>query len=187
MVANGGSRHKIGFDILPVMKPDSASPSRRRLLFLAAATSLPLFGLMRGSLRLSAQDEAQDESGFPEGFDAVEVAPLSHTVLFENAIVRVLQVVVAPGTREPMHHHRWPSMFINWVTGGRSGHIRIYHGDGTIHDVPSRETPVSPGSWRIQWMKPEPMHSIENLETANSAATLPKNPPTIRVEFKFAG
>jgi hypothetical protein len=169
------------------MKPDSAFPSRRRLLFLAAASSLSLFGFMRGSRLLNAQDKAPDKAGFPDGFDAVQVAPQSHTVLFENAIVRVLQVVVAPGTREPMHHHRWPSMFINWVTGGRSGHIRIYHVDGSIHDVPSHETPVSPGSWRIQWMKPEPMHSIENLETAESAATLPKNPPTIRVEFKVAG
>jgi len=31
------------------------------------------------------------------------------------------------------------------------------------------------------------MHSIENVETPESAATLPKKPPTIRVELKFAG
>jgi hypothetical protein len=57
---------------------------------------------MRGALRV----DAQDKTGFPEGFDAVGAAPQSHKVLFENAIVRVLQVQVAPGTKEPMHHHR---------------------------------------------------------------------------------
>jgi hypothetical protein len=50
---------------------------------------------MHGSLRLNAQDKA----GFPEGFDAVEAAPQSHRVLYENAFVRVLQVQVAPGPK----------------------------------------------------------------------------------------
>ena len=138
---------------------------------------------MRGPLRL----HAQDKTAFPDGFDAVEAAPQSHKILFENSIVRVLQVEVAPGTKEPMHHHRWPSIFINWDPGGRTGHIRIYHADGSVHDAPSRETSVSPGVWRVKWMKPEAMHSIENLETQKSTAALPKKPPTIRVEFKYSG
>jgi hypothetical protein len=163
------------------VKPDIAFTSRRRLLFLAGISSI--FGLVRGSLRLNAQDK----TGFPDGFDAVVAAPQSHKVLFENAIVRVLQVQVAPGTKEPMHHHRWPSIFLNWDTGGRTGHIRIYHADGSVHDVPSQEMPVSPGAWHVTWLKPEPMHSIENVETAESTATLPKKPPTVRVEFKYAG
>src|ERR1700678_4559553 len=95
------------FGILRAMKPDKASSSRRRFLFLAGISSLPIFALMRGALV-----DAQDKTGFPEGFDAVEAAPQSHK--FENAIVRVLQVEVAPGTKEPMHHHRWPSMFLLW-------------------------------------------------------------------------
>ncbi|MGB8481870.1 MAG: hypothetical protein WCE63_23975 [Acidobacteriaceae bacterium] len=163
------------------MKLGTASSSRRRFLRLAGMSSLPVFGFMRGALRA----EGQDKTDFPEGFDAVEAAPQSHTVLFENSIVRVLQVVVAPGTREPMHHHRWPSIFLNWDIGGRSGHIRIYHADGSIHDVPSRETPIHPGFWRVTWMKPEPMHSIENLESPDSSVTLPQRPPTVRVEFKY--
>ncbi len=170
-------------DILHAMNSDSAVPSRRKLLFLAGISPIPLVGLLPGSLRLNAQDK----TGFPDGFDAVEAAPQSHKVLFENAIVRVLQVEVAPGTKEPMHHHRWPSIFLIWDTGGRTGHIRIYRADGSVHDVPSREMPISHGSWRVTWLKPEPMHSIENVETPESAATLPKRPPVIRVEFKFAG
>lgn len=165
------------------MKPDRAFSSTRRRLFLTGISAAPIFAIMRGSLRL----DAQEKTGFPEGFDAVAVAPQSHKVLFENAFVRVLQVQVAPGTKEPMHHHRWPSFFLLWDTGGRTGHIKIFHLDGSVHDVPSRETPVSPGSWLVTWLKPEPMHSIENVETSESAATLPKKPPTIRVELKFAG
>jgi predicted metal-dependent enzyme (double-stranded beta helix superfamily) len=135
----------------------------------------------------SSRLDAQDKTGFPEGFDAAEAAPQSHKVLFENAFVRVLQVQVAPGTKEPMHHHRRPSMFLVWDTGGRTEHIRISHADGSVHDLPSRETPVSPGSWRVTWLNPEPMHSIENVETPESVATHPNRPPTVRVEFKFAG
>ena len=124
------------------MKPDRAFSSTRRRLFLTGISSVPIFPFMRGSLRL----DGQDKTVFPEGFDAVKAAAQSHNVLFENAFVRVLQVEVAPGTKEPMHHHRWPSIFVIWDTGGRTGHIRIYHADGSVHDVASRETPVTPGS-----------------------------------------
>jgi hypothetical protein len=71
-------------------------------MLLAGISSIPVFGLIRNTLPLYAQDKA----GFPDGFDAVQAAPESHKVLFENTFVRVLQVQVAPGTREPMHHHR---------------------------------------------------------------------------------
>jgi hypothetical protein len=165
------------------MKPDRAFSLTRRRLFLTGISSVPIVALMRGCLQLNAQDK----TGFPEGFDAVEVAPQSHKVLYENAFVRVLQLQVAPGTKEPMHHHRWPSFFLVWDTGGRTEHNKIFHHDGSVHDVQSRETPVSHGSWLVIWLKPEPMHSIENLETPESAATLPKKPPTIPVELKFAG
>lgn len=169
--------------ILRSMNSDRAFFSRRRLLLLAGISSVPFLGVMRGSSRL----DAQEKTSFPEGFDAVEAAPQSHKVLFENALVRVLQVQVAPATKEPMHHHRWPSMFLVWDTGGRTEHIRIVHADGSVHDIPSRDKPVSPGAWRVTWLNPEPMHSIENMETAQSAATVCNRPPTVRVELKFAG
>ncbi len=160
------------------MKPDQASFSRRWFVLFAG-----MWSAVGASLRLSAQSKP----GFPEGFDAVQAAPESHKVLFENAFVRVLQVRVAPGAKEPMHHHQWPSIFLNWDAGGRTGHQRIYHADGSVHDIPSQERPLAPGVWRVQWMEPEPMHSIENLETSESAKSLPQRPPTVRVEFKFLG
>jgi hypothetical protein len=55
------------------------------------------------------------------------VAPKSHRVLFENAFVRVLEVIVAPGTTEPMHHHRWPSLFPVWDSGRADGAHSVLH------------------------------------------------------------
>ena len=73
----------------------------------------------------------QDKSRFPDGFDAVQAAPNSHKVIFENEFVRVLEVTVPPpGTTEPMHHHRWPSFFLDWDTGGGRPHIRYHRPDG---------------------------------------------------------
>ncbi len=126
----------------------------------------------------------QSKGDFPAGFDAVVAAPNSHKVIFENELVRVLEVTIpAAGSTEPMHHHRWPSFFLEWDTGGGSPHIRYHRGDGSVTDQPGSEAPVHAGKWSVQWMKPEPMHAIE-------VVSLPKNggnagdPPLIRVEIK---
>jgi len=123
----------------------------------------------------------QNKADFPEGYDAPQAAPNSHKVIFENALVRVLEVTVPPaGTTEPMHHHRWPSFFLSWDTGGTTPHVRYHRGDGSVTDQPSRTEPEHPGVWRIQWMKPEPMHAIETVENARRAP----GPPLLRVEIK---
>lgn len=127
----------------------------------------------------------QDKSDFPDGYDAVQAAPQTHKVIFENAFVRVLEVSVPPaGTTIPMHHHRWPSFFLDWDTGGATPHIRYHRADGSVTDQPSRRLPVHPGSWSVRWMKPEPMHAIEVVENPESAANLPKGPPSLRIEIK---
>jgi hypothetical protein len=47
---------------------------------------------------------AADAGQFPRGFDAVEAAPARHRVVFENSLVRVLEVSIpAAGKSEPMH------------------------------------------------------------------------------------
>ena len=126
---------------------------------------------------------AQNKSEFPDGYDAVQAAPNSHHVIFENEFVRVLEVTVpAPGSTEPMHHHRWPSFFLDWDTGGPTPHVRYHHGDGTITDQPSINNVVHPGSWRIHWMKPEPLHAIEVISRPQAN---PSEPPLLRVELKF--
>ncbi len=127
----------------------------------------------------------QDKSGFPDGFDAVQAAPNSHKVIFENEFVRVLEVTMpTPGNTEPMHHHRWPSFFLDWDTGGGSPHIRYHRPDGSVRDSPGTEEPAHSGTWSVHWMKPEPMHSIEVVEMPKSAVLLPGAATSLRIEIK---
>ena len=35
-----------------------------------------------------------------------------HRVLFENDSLRVIEVTLEAGDEEPVHHHRWPSVFV---------------------------------------------------------------------------
>lgn len=124
---------------------------------------------------------AANVNGFPDGYDAVQAAPGSHKVIFENALVRVLQVTVPPeGKTEPMHHHRWPSFFLEWDTGGKSPHIRYHTPDG-VRDSPGHEEPVHAGRWRVRWMQPEPMHAIESVERPASGTD---EPSLLRIEIK---
>jgi hypothetical protein len=129
---------------------------------------------------------AQEPQSWPDELDAVRAAPRSHKVLFENAVVRVLEVRVPPGTKEPFHQHRLPSIFIERDAGGPIRSSRYFNQDGKMtRDTPRTVNPVKhPPEWRIQWMKPELLHAIENTETIESARTLPWRPATLRVEFK---
>jgi hypothetical protein len=123
----------------------------------------------------------QSEVDFPQGYDAVTAAPGSHRVIFENALVRVLEVAMPlPGKTEPMHHHHWPGFFLDWDVGGKSPHIRYHQPGNIVRDVPSQDSPVHPGHWSVHWMKPEPMHAIETVENYYS----PSDPPSVRVEIK---
>jgi hypothetical protein len=163
--------------ILRAMKSSKRVASVRSI-WLVAAMVASLLALLAGHSYLYGQDK----SDFPDGFDAVQAAPNSHKVIFENALVRVLEVTVPYArTTEPMHHHRWPSFFLDWDTGGASPHIRYHRADGSVQDQPSRVEPMHAGAWSIHWMKPEPMHSIEVVEK-------PKNPPgeptSLRIEIK---
>jgi len=143
----------------------------------------PLAAVLLGLGVLGSGVLAQDKSAFPDGYDAVQAAPLSHKVIFENALVRVLQVSVpAPGTTEPMHHHRWPGFFLEWDTGGRTPHVRYHRGDGSVQDQPSRDAPAHPGRWSVQWMKPEPLHAVEGVESYPREG----QPPLLRIEIKVS-
>ena len=55
---------------------------------------------------------ASDPSTWDPALDAVAAAPAHHRVLFENDRLRVLEVTLEPNDEEPVHHHRWPSVFV---------------------------------------------------------------------------
>jgi len=65
---------------------------------------------------------------WPDSLDAVVAAPGSHRVVLENELTRVLEVMIAPGEREPEHTHRWPSVMVVH----RPARIRYYSGDGHL-------------------------------------------------------
>ena len=126
---------------------------------------------------------SQDKAAFPDGYDAMQAAPNSHKVIFENEFVRALEVTVPPsGSTIPMHHHRWPSFFLSWDTGGKSPHILYHRADGSVIDQTSTLSPVHPGSWSIDWMKPEPMHSMEVVDNPETTPT--HTPSDLRIEIK---
>jgi hypothetical protein len=151
---------------------------KRRIIAVAIGSVLTLFAWHFYAY-------GQDKTQFPDGYDAVQTAPNSHKVIFENEFVRVLEVTVPPpGNTIPMHHHRWPSFFLDWDTGGGSPHIRYHRGDGSVVDQPSHEEPVHPGRWSVSWMKPEPMHAIEVMDKPKSDVALPGQPPSLRIEIK---
>src|SRR5580698_3056105 len=111
---------------------------------IMAGTITIAFVIFAGHFYLHAQDKA----GFPDGYDAVQAAPNSHKVIFENTFVRVLEVIVPPpGSTVPRHHHRWPSLVLDWDTGGASPHVRYHGADGTVRDIPSKVTPLHAGVW----------------------------------------
>jgi hypothetical protein len=102
--------------------------------------------------------------------DAVAAAPLSHKVLIENADVRVLDVTVAPHSREPMHTHVWPSV------------MYVYQAASIRYSTPTDagEPSLPPANWKPapRLLKPEDLHSVENLGDTPFHA--------IRIEFKLA-
>ena len=56
--------------------------------------------------------QASDPATWDPALDAVAAAPHHHKVLFENDRLRVLEVTLDPQDEEPVHHHRWPSVFV---------------------------------------------------------------------------
>jgi hypothetical protein len=147
------------------------------LLVLTLIPPVLLVGYLRA--------DGQAKSGFPDGYDAVQAAPETHKVIFENAFVRVLEVKIPPpGTTIPMHHHRWPSFFLDWDTGGISPHIRYHRGDGKIVDQPSTDEPIHAGAWSVHWMNPEPMHSIGVVDRPKGGQVVQEEPPSLRIEIK---
>jgi hypothetical protein len=64
--------------------------------------------------------------------DAVVAAPKHHKVIFENERLRVLEVTLEPNDEEPIHHHRWPSVFV------------FDQMQGPVHDVAPDGTQLPP-------------------------------------------
>ena len=112
---------------------------------------------------MSMKDDNSDPSTWDPKLDAVVAAPKHHKVIFENDRLRVLDVTLEPNDEEPLHHHRWPSVFV----------LDSIHGD--VHDIapdgtqlpPSRDVMQAIEAWNGQSslvvnMAPQPLGRVLN-------------------------
>jgi hypothetical protein len=147
----------------------------------AAAISATL-GLTAWYVMSATQaQQAPGSSPWPTRLDAMAAAPGSHRVLLENERVRVLEVVVKPGEREPVHTHGWPSLM--FVT--HPARLRYFPAIVMGNDVQLGAGEVSGGGPKPsgtpipRWLQPEGPHAVENLDSTEFRA--------IRVELKPQG
>jgi len=103
-------------------------------------------------------------------YDGATAAPASHVVVYEDG-QRELLVVVAPGQREPFHHHLRRSEMRVF----RSAPLRYYHADGRTDDL--SQSDATPDRPVVAQLDPEPLHAVENLSERNTYYAL-------RIEFK---
>ena len=95
---------------------------------------------------------------WPDELDALIAAPAFHKNLFENDLVRSLEVIIRPGDFVPVHTHRWPSVIYVQST---SDFIRR-DGEGRLL-FDSRKAGPPPKTPAIEWVGPLAPHSIENV------------------------
>ena len=97
---------------------------------------------------------------WPASLDAVVAAPKNHNVLFESDDIRILEVTVSPGTKENMHDHRWPSVFL-YDHAQPKGQDNSQ--DGKVTEVGRRLEGADFPTTRRKG--PEPPHAFENTDT----------------------
>jgi len=99
-----------------------------------------------------------DRWPWPESLEGLVAAPASHRVLLETPAVRVLEILVEPGAREPEHTHRHPSVMIV----DEPARLRYYtYGELAFESSPEQTASAPP---RAEWMPPEEPHSVENID-----------------------
>jgi hypothetical protein len=103
----------------------------------------------------------------PDALDAVAVAPATHKVLVENETVRILDVNLPAGAKEPAHSHVWPAI--------------------VIEDTPRPGAPPEVRNFRSRWEGPQardsggnrgqtPVHYLR-IELKKGDCVAVKNPP----------
>ncbi len=111
-------------------------------------------------------------ANWPAKLDAVRAAPSNHKILLENDQVRVLEVYLAPEEKEPLHHHKWPSVLYIQEAGD---FVDYDSNDKVIFDTQKLPEPLS---FPLTMTKePEAPHSVVNLSKT-------KPIKLIRVEMK---
>lgn len=116
----------------------------------------------------ASQGQHSPENWDPDS-DAVKAAPSNHDVLYEDDTIRVLSVTLRPGEPEPLHHHRFPSIFVI----DRLVPLRDFDAEGREQQLP---IPPQFDLPLVLQMPPQPLHSVLNEGTSLFHGT--------RIEFK---
>lgn len=117
---------------------------------------------------MTATTENSEPATWDPKFDAVAAAPKHHKVLFENERLRVLEVTLEPQDEEPLHHHRWPSVF---VLDELHDKVRDISPEG-VELPPSRDVMQAIESWDgtsslVVNMAPQPLGRVLNKGDTN--------------------
>jgi predicted metal-dependent enzyme (double-stranded beta helix superfamily) len=118
---------------------------------------------------LDASNGNLSAQAWDEALDALVAAPDNHQLLYEDDVIRVLSVTLQPGVPEPLHHHRFPSIFVI----DRLVALRDFDEHGREQKLPIPEQFDLP---LVLQMPPQPLHSVLNEGTTAFHGT--------RVEFK---
>jgi beta-alanine degradation protein BauB len=107
-------------------------------------------------LTLSAESNVTELAAY----DAIAAAPDNHHVVFENEKVRVLDVTIKPGEKEPFHFH--PASVMTVITGAK---LRIT--EATVNDgklVTGKTIEVGKDNFQppALW-NPQGLRSVENI------------------------
>lgn len=102
-----------------------------------------------------------DKTAMPENLDGVEAAPECHRVLHEEGGIRVLEVTVEAGQREPIHTHEYSSVLIGLVKATLRYEVFEWR-DGDWATVLSEERVTTP--WAARWIESEPPHALTSLD-----------------------
>lgn len=94
----------------------------------------------------------------PDPLDALIAAPDHHRLLLENDRVRVLETLIQPGDRTPIHTHRWPSVLyiLSW------SHFIRRDDHGQIM-VESQKVEALQNPPPVLWGAALPPHTLENI------------------------
>lgn len=146
------------------------------LKLILVLTFLCAFNVNGFGQQLTTDQKINYKSGNPAewspALDAIIAAPKNHKVLMENEKVRVLEVTLAPGEVENLHHHKWPSvLYIQ-----EAGDFTDSDADGNII-FDSRTLPGPLQLPMTMYKDPEAPHTVTNLSKTQSIRL-------IRVEMK---
>jgi len=147
--------------------PASRLPEEDAMRRKGVVAAVAVASLAATTIAIAAGGEGDFDRWWRPELDATVAAPQNHKVLLENDEVRVLEVTIAPGTREPLHVHRYPSV----IYLQSSPHLVEHLQDGTVRDLGTR-----PGG--VRWLPIAQGHFLENVDSFPLRA--------IRVELKKA-